>query len=369
MKILSVETQQRGFAVEWQDGSSSELPFIWLRDNDQDELHPQTHERTFDLTSVSIDIKPQSYDVTEHAITVQWPQKATPSVYTNEWLFAHRPGARRHDPALLKRTSWSANDIEELPRVDGSACQQSPKALQQALVKLKTFGIVIVENLKHDPHAGEQFGDLIGFKRETNFGVTFEVVNMPNPNNLAYTSLALPQHTDLSNQELVPGIQFLHCYKNSAEGGQSTFTDALKVVEDFEREEPHAYNILCDAILPWRFHDHNSDIRFRRPVINFDADGKFKMLVLNPHLADIPDLSADQLYEFYAAYQELMRRTRSERYMVRYALQAGEMAIFDNQRLMHGRTEFDPNSGERHLCGYYIEHNELNSKIRLLNQA
>ena len=46
---------------------------------------------------------------------------------------------------------------------------------------------------------------------------------------LAQRSLALPLHTDLPNQELVPGYQFLHCYRNSASGGESLFADGFRV--------------------------------------------------------------------------------------------------------------------------------------------
>lgn len=368
MKIVKVEPHERGFNVHWQDGSKSDFPYIWLRDNDPNELHPHTQERTFDLTSVDIEITPKSHDVSRDALIVSWPEKKDPSIYDAKWLSSYQPGKKRHDPSKIERVSWSSDDMRELPRANAPQCHTSAAALHQALIDLKTYGIVIVDNLDDDPQAGERFGDLIGFKRQTNFGVMFEVVNMPNPNNLAYTALSLPQHTDLSNQELVPGIQFLHCCKNTATGGQSTFTDALRVVEDFKAELPSAYRVLCETLVPWRFHDETCDVRYRRPVINFDNDGEFKLLCLNPHLADIPDMPADQLYDFYAAYQKIMRRTRDDQYMIRYALQTGEMAVFDNQRLMHGRTEFDPNSGERHLRGYYIEHNELNSKIRLLDR-
>jgi len=368
MKILQAHKQQRSFTLVWHDGSVSDLPFIWLRDNDPNELHPQTKERTFDLTSVDINISPHNHQFNKEALMVNWPGKTEPSVYSARWLSQHLPGQRREDPAQITRIEWCASELNPLPRADAQSCYASSTTLYNTLVALKTYGIVIIENLENTLDAGERFGDLIGFKRKTNFGTTFDVINVPNPNNLAYTALSLPQHTDLANQESVPGLQFLHCYKNSAQGGESVFTDALKVVQDLAAENSEAYDILCHTQVPWRFHDEYCDVRYRRPVINLDDQGNFTMLVLNPHLADIPDLPSEQLYSFYTAYQDIMQRTRRAQYMLRYALKAGEMAIFDNQRLLHGRTEFNPNSGERHLHGYYIEHNELNSRLRLLSR-
>jgi gamma-butyrobetaine dioxygenase len=180
--------------------------------------------------------------------------------------------------------------------------------------------------------------------------------------------LALPLHTDLSNQEFVPGNQFLHCYRNEAEGGGSVFADAMAIVEDFKADCPEHYRTLCELAVPWHFLDDKDDVRYHRPVIGLTREGKFGTLTFNAHLADIADFDADLLYSFYAAYQELMRRIRGASYNIEYALKNGEMVIFDNQRVLHGRASFEPTSGQRHLRGYYIEHNEINSRIRMLDK-
>ena len=75
------------------------------------------------------------------------------------------------------------------------------------------------------------------------------------------------------------------------------------------------------------------------------------------------------MYQFYAAFAALMAHIRDSKYAIEYALKPGEMAVFDNQRVLHGRASFDPDSGERHLRGYYIEHNEINSRIRMLAES
>jgi gamma-butyrobetaine dioxygenase len=35
---------------------------------------------------------------------------------------------------------------------------------------------------------------------------------------------------------------------------------------------------------------------------------------------------------------------------------------------LHGRTEFDPNSGERHLQGYYIDRDEIIGRLNFLKK-
>jgi len=349
MNIVQVEKESRALKVIWQDGSTNTLPFIWLRDNDPHELHPQTHERTFDLSSVSLDIKPKSHHFDENGLEISWPNKETPSKYSKEWLLEHRPGIRRPDAARISKKSWPSENLTALPRFDAQACHSSPAALQEALVSLKTTGIVLIENLADELSAGEEFGDLIGFKRESNYGVMFEVKSKPDPNNLAYTSLALPLHTDLANQEFVPGNQFLHCYRNNATGGGSIFADAMAIIDDFKVEHPQHYELLCKAQVPWLFIDSEFDIRQHRP--------------------DVPDFNTDLMYDFYAAFRELMISIRTAKYNIEYVLNQGEMVVFDNQRILHGRASFDPDSGDRHLRGYYIEHNEIDSRIRMLDKT
>jgi gamma-butyrobetaine dioxygenase len=351
--------------LSWEDGTQQELPFVWLRDNDPSELHPDTKERTFDLASVPLDIQPRSYSIEANALKMRWPERNNDSIYTSEWLNEHRLGRPAEDPAKLEQQSWFPSDMQTMYRFDAKD-SENKKGLLKVLTAMKRYGLVLIDNLQDDPQAGERFGDLIGFKRESNFGVIFDVISKPDPNNLAYTSIALPLHTDLPNQELVPGFQFLHCYKNNTIGGASVLADGLAIVEEFKRDFPEHFALLSELDVPFRFHDETCDIRRKRPIIDIDADGNLRNFTFNGHIADVACLPADKIYDFYAAYHTLMKRIRSDDYSIRYTLQPGEMVIFDNRRVMHGRDSFDPTAGDRHLRGYYIDHNEVDSRLRVL---
>jgi gamma-butyrobetaine dioxygenase len=366
MQIISINSNEKSLYVDWQDWSVSEFPYIWLRDNDKDELHPQTRERVFDLTSVTLDIVPEHCSLEDGNLRVQWPNKTEVSIYPSDWLYAHQLGTDRMDPATVERHFWTSNSLTEIASYSAKQCAGSATELREMLLDLKRYGLILINGLADTAEAGENFGDLIGFKRRTNFDVMFEVISKPDPVNLAYTSIALPLHTDLPNQSMVPSYQFLHCYLNSVSGGESVFADGFKICTDFEKQEPDKFELLKNTSIPWRFHDHCCDIRKHRPIINLDSDGELEMLVFNAHLADIPDMPVDALHAFYAAYQALMQHIRDPKYAVHHLLTPGQMVIFDNRRLLHSRTEFDPSSGERHLRGYYIENNEVNSKIRML---
>jgi len=368
MRIANVESGKRAFYITWDDRSVAELPFIWLRDNDCDELHPHTRERIFDLTSVDLSIVPDSFELGTNELVVRWPGKSMASIYPMAWLRTHRPGQARPDPSLVEQSLWDGGTLSAIPRVDASECTRSPAALKSALLLAKRMGLLIVEGLDDSPAAGEEFAALIGFKRETNFGVMFEVISKAAPNNLAYTSMSLPLHTDLPNQKLIPGYQFLHCFKNDAKGGESVFADGFQICVDMEKEQPEAFELLKCVELPWRFHDGSCDLRQHRPIIGQKTDGELEYFAFNAHIVDVPHMDVDLLYEFYAAYRELMVRVRDPKYTVQHALEPGQMVVFDNLRVLHGRTAFDAASGDRHLRGYYIEQDEIDSRIRVLSR-
>ena len=368
MNIADVSRGERGFTITWDDWSVAEFPFIWLRDNDPDDLHPTTRERVFDLTSVGLDITPETHGLDGNFLRVDWPDKDQSSAYGVDWLYRHRPGRLRDDPASVEQVSWDAQLESNIPRCSMPACLDDPARLRQALIMLKRYGIVIFHDLEDSADASHRFAELVGFERQTNFGVMFEVISLPQPHNLAYTSIALPLHTDLPNQELIPGYQFLHAYRNSAVGGESVFADGFQICADLREEAPDDFQLLTTVPVPFRFHDDNNDIRQRRPLISQHDDGSFDYFVFNAHIADLPDMDAGLLYEFYPAYKALMHRIREPKYAIRHRLRPGEMAAFDNSRVLHGRDAFDPDSGERHYRGYYLERNEVDSRIRVLSR-
>lgn len=368
MTISHAVPGDRGITITWKDRSTTDYPYVYLRDNAPDDLHPQTRERVFDLATIELPIRPALHELTDDGLRITWPDKNQPSFYSSNWLQRHLPGQRRPDVSNVERIAWDGQSLSSIPRRNALDCTSSAGALRDALIALKCRGILLLDSLDDSPDASQDFGDHIGFRRQTNFGDMFEVANHPDPNNLAYTSLALPLHTDLPNQEIVPGYQLLHCYRSDVTGGESIFADGLKICDDLRSDAPDDFELLQSVQVPWRFHDATNDIRSHRPIITLHEDGSLNYFVFNAHIADIPDLPADRLDDFYFAYQRLMRRIRDPKYAIQHALRPGEMVIFDNTRVLHSRAAFDPTSGERYLRGYYIERNEVDSRIRVLDR-
>lgn len=356
-------------ALTFSNGATGAFPFIWLKDNDPAGFHPQTHERVTDLTAIDLDIQAAAVETDDSTLTVVWEGDDRKSVFQLDWLAAHLPGQYAADPAKTGFKHWRKDlGADGIPRAKASEVLENDAALKEWLTMTQIYGYSIVEGLADSTDAGMDVARRIGFLRQTNFGVTFEVQSKPNPNNLAYTPIALPLHTDLTNQELPPGFQFLHCLANEAVGGGSLFCDGYAIAEDLRKDDPEAFELLSTVSVPFRFHDEKVDIRNRKKVINLDEDGTVIEICFNAHLADIFDLEPALMTRYYRAYRKYMAMTRSEDYLVTLKLKGGEMVVFDNRRVLHGREAFDPQTGFRHLHGCYVDRGEFESRLRVLSR-
>jgi len=369
MSNASLRPETAMVHINWQDGTSADFPYIWLRDNDPAGFHPQTQERTGDLTAFSLDVCPAKIEADDKTLTIWWSEGDTASAFDMGWLHRHIPGKHAIDAAHTGFSLWRRDlGAKGVPRAQAGNVLKSDIALQDWMVETQVFGFSIIEGLADTTDAGMDVARRIGFLRETNFGLTFEVQSKPNPNNLAYTSIALPLHTDLTNQELPPGFQFLHCLANEAQGGGSLFCDGYAIAEDLRKMDPEAFELLSTVSIPFRFHDENTDIRSRKKVINLDESEQVIEICFNAHIANVLDLEPALMTRYYRAYRQYMILTRDPAYLVTLKLKAGEMVVFDNRRVLHGRGAFDPQTGFRHLHGCYVDRGEYESRLRVLNR-
>ncbi len=208
----------------------------------------------------------------------------------------------------------------------------------------------------------------VGHIRETNFGPDFHVEAMLDPNNVAYTSVELRPHVDLVNHEHPPGIQFLHCLVADAPGGESTLADGFWIADRLRDEAPQDFRLLCEVPIPYRFHDDDNDLRFETPVIGLGADGAYREIRFHNALMAPLAVPPAMVEPIYAALRRFDAIARSEAAQVVVRLQPGDVMVFHNRRVLHGRKAFDPGGGYRHLFGLYVDAPEWRSRMRVLRR-
>jgi len=214
----------------------------------------------------------------------------------------------------------------------------------------------------------KKFANSIGSVRRTNFGEFFNVRSVPNPNDLAYTSLALSPHTDNPYRKPVPCVQLLHCITNNVSGGNSTLVDGYTVSEKIKEDYPEYYEILSSVKVKFKFIDNTVVLEDMSELIKLDEKNNFKQVRFSPRLDYAPILEKSKLDLFYKARNKISELYNSDKYKVEFKLETGDLLMMDNHRLLHGRTKYDVNEGDRYLQGCYIDFDSTEGKLRHLKR-
>jgi len=239
----------------------------------------------------------------------------------------------------------------------------------EMLELLKSFyknGFIIISNVPTKDNFIVNFANSIGSIRRTNFGEYFNVKSKPNPNDLAYTPLPLSPHTDNPYRKPVPNIQLLHCIENEVKGGFSTLVDGFSVAENLKKEFPEFFKILTEVKVKFRFADKNVVLENYGELIELDQNKRVKQVRFSTRLDFVPALEKDRLDLYYKARNKISEIYNSDKFLIKFKLNPGDLLMMDNYRLLHGRTEFNPNEGNRFLQGCYIDYDSSEGKLRHL---
>src|SRR5262249_50599235 len=149
----------------------------------------------------------------------------TVSEFSCDWLFDHRPDPPPEAKELIR--TWGGLDQDILRRFSFDQVRSSSALRLEWLEKIATTGIAFLSAVPAEEQKVLEVAALVGWVRDTNYGRVFDVRAVPDPNNLAYTGLALGLHTDNPYREPVPGLQVLHCVAGSRVGGTSILCDGF----------------------------------------------------------------------------------------------------------------------------------------------
>ena len=373
IKILNAEKKERSIEIKWSDGNISDYNFLWLRDNCPSEIHPTARERTFNLLTVSESIHPKSFTISEdNSLSIKWSEGDHSSNYSYEWLRKNCYTLKNSAPYKTPYQLWDEsiqNNIEKI-QIECDEIMSSDEGVTRYLEQLHYYGISLVQNAPTSKMSAEDVLKKISHFRETFFETPFEVINIPNPNNSAYTALGLRNHLDLPYFEIPPGYQFLHCLVNEADGGESVALDGFKVASFMQKEYPEYFKILTETHVKFcnRDYTQNTTRIHYSPLITLTKDNDFNIIRFSVAYMSIMDCTPDKMDLFYKAYRKFAELLHDKRFTINFRLKAGDIFSFNNLRVLHGRTEFDPNSGESHLQGYYIDRDEIIGRLNFLKK-
>ena len=150
----------------------------------------------------------------------------------------------------------------------------------------------------------------------------------------------------------------------------STCLDGFKIANFLKEKNSDIFDLLINIPVKFEDNDYTQDKNrtHHSPIINLSEKGDFNDIRFNMGAMGTLDIHPDLMESFYKAYRKFASLLNSSEYLIKFKLQAGDIFCFNNRRVLHGRTEFDPNSGHRHLQGYYIDRDEILSRLNFLKK-
>lgn len=361
MKIKIIKRNQ---FLEFSGGSVSgkSLHPLWLRERISDEknLDKNNLQRLYEPSLINSDLTIKKISQDDDFLNVFFSDGVI-----GKFLIQDLINEMNNYDVLPNKKAWKKN-IKKLPYHDFRSFNNSSDLTANMLKDFHSLGFVIVTNISFNEGTVINFAESLGPVRSTNFGNYFDVISKPNPNDLAYTSLGLSAHSDNPYRKPVPGIQLLHCIANEANGGDSTLVDGLAIANFLEKNEKEFFDVLTSTEILFRFTDKDVILENWGKLIELDCNHNFKQIRFSGRLDYVPALEPKELSIFYKARKKLYELCSSKDFLINFRLDRGMLMMFDNHRLLHGRTKYDPNSGHRHLQGCYIEHDVTEGKLRRL---
>ncbi|CAH0386180.1 unnamed protein product [Bemisia tabaci] len=268
---------------------------------------------------------------------------------------------------------WSARSFPEIfKKYDYRAIIEDDRVLLDWLTHLITYGVALIEN------SGVELGTIkilarrVAFLRRTQYGETFYVEAKEGATNSAYKAAALQLHVDLPYNRYMPEILFLHCILQSKqkEGGESHLTDCLHVGQEMKASHPKMYDILRSVEVDWSDIGEDSGYEFhaihREPVVCENKDGEIRRVNFSqPQRDNHFNIPAEDVDSWYEAWSLFVQQVHNSENRALFRLTEGDILVFDNTRLVHGRTAFNDS---RILEGGYMDWDLAHSRMRILRK-
>ncbi|HIN18912.1 MAG TPA: DUF971 domain-containing protein [Gammaproteobacteria bacterium] len=367
--IQDIATGHRGITIDWDDGHVSEFHFSWLRDNCRCSAcwHPQAQERLFDALAITSELIPSAVrNDSEGTLIIDWDGHE--SIYDPTWLRQHCYSASERARRLVAPTLWNSTLAANPPKVSYESIMSGDAGLANWLKLISEYGFALMHGGPAMPGEIANVVQKIANLRATNYEPVYDVQSKPDPNSIAYTAVELKPHNDLTNRFASGVIQFLYCIESTATGGDSILVDGFSAAHEFRRRDADGFSLLTSTPLDFRFQDQTTDIQNKAPIIALDLEGNIFQIRYNHALLGPLDVASELVEPIYAAYRTFTHIVRDPDFQLNLRLDPGDMMAFNNLRVLHGRGSFNPQSGRRHLQGCYVDIEDFQSRLKVLQR-
>lgn len=366
-----MEITYEGNRLTLSDGADFKHTFsaLWLRESSfspefRDE---KTGHKLGDGDSLPLDIAFESVTMHDEDLSLAFSD-GHHCTYSTSWLVdaARKPFFQE---LIGDKELFDAN-LNPLPWHDLADLQADSRTVRDTLDDLARLGFALIRNVPTELNGMQAFIDLIGYMRVTNNGAIEDIKAVPPEKayDLSMTPRALEPHTDNPYRIPQPGYVLLHCIENTAEGGESGITDGFRAAQELRNESPELFEALATTPVNWFYRDEQAILEDTSTFIELDRQGEICHVRFHGRSDRVAAVDPDQLDMFYKARRRFIDLIRSDALEVRLKLQAGDMFIVDNYRIIHSRKAFRLETGARHMRQAYIDRDVVSSRQKTLHR-
>ncbi|KAJ3218901.1 hypothetical protein HDU67_003540 [Dinochytrium kinnereticum] len=355
-------------------GVSSYQP-MWLRDHCRCPkcYHHGTKQRLMSTVDIPRDIRIQSVTLSKEldAVNITWPD-GHETKFELSWLRTHSYNPRVSDAKEFLRRDyklWGSELVKNLPTI-----MASDEGLTEWLRLLDTYGIAFASGVPPTPEDTEKLSRRICFIRETHYGGFWDFTANNAHGDTAYTSIALPAHTDTTYFTDPVGLQLFHLIEFKGVGGKSLYVDGFNVANQLKQRHPWAYEALTRIRIPCHSAGDAHVVMAPTPrsypiLVTTPLDSStntggelYQVRFNNDDRSTLSTLSGPEevelFYESLRKWTELLRDSSNELWI---QLDPGMAVVVDNWRALHGRSSF---TGHRRMVGSYHNWDDYRSRVR-----
>ncbi len=351
------------------------IHYNWLREQSPCYRYPSPYQQLYDAAiSGDTKAKPLNVEINGDKLTITWDEQPIyKSIYDIPSILNQIHSSGRKE--ISEKNYWDKETLENIP-IPQYVIENGYIHDDTWLAKLDNLGFILLKDT--DPGTIKSFFGKISLLNQHYFGNTFDLDEKDeNENKKDHRQTgekggcALPPHNDLTFWGDHKLLQFFYCEKSSPIGGDSILVDGFQVGEKIRQAFPEYFQSLTTTTVEFCLEDPKHQYRFKHPstIIECDYTGQISNIRFSKRNCRPYFMPSEKASVFYEAYNTFFRYLKDTSNQFTYHIEPNDCLIFQNFRLLHGRTAFDLAHGGRKLHSGYYDWKYFEGRLNYLKES